>query len=316
MNTRTFILPSRWPGVECICLLVLAVMGCRSTACVQAADTPPARPLTAVAAGTVVGDPTAARWNRSIYLATSRITSGNADSVPAMIRQRVPLFTLTLLATVSKTSTPQQPPVFHLQEVGAGYAVPLDGSLTVIATDNPPAAARIDMIGRQVLAANGRHLSELRCIGMNQTMQVVDVDARFYRAGRPTPVIMRHFIWVEASTGRCSSCVWLLKQQAHGSLEPTADPPRWVAEGTRDDRAIYVDASQFFLGMPTQDAFALLNLPPGTDLAWSPALRQNATRSSYTAPALLQLAAAVQQALAPLQPSAEPSAERQIPPQD
>lgn len=261
---------------------------------------PAAPSLPRVPPGTAAVAPAATRFNRVVYLAVSRIATGDADAVPTLIRNRVPLFTLALLATVSQAIDEQGQAAYRLAEVGAGYAVPLAGRLTIIDPDAPLAEAGIDFVGRQVLAANGRHLAELRRVGANRTMQVVDVDSLFQRDGRHTPLVMRHFIWTEPQSGRCACCVWLLARQRDRTLTPAADPPRWLQEGTRDDRAIHVDADKFFLGMPTREAFALTDLPPGTDLAWSDDLRQSATAARYPEADLRQLAAAINRALEPL----------------
>jgi len=298
------ILPSIQQPVGIILPVGLAVLLLSLNLSRDCAAEPAPLGLPRVPPGTVAVAPTAARFNRVVYLAASRIASGDADAVPAMIASRVPLFTLALLATVGRIENAEGQPLHQLLEVGAGYAVPLAGQLTVIDPDAPPAAAGIDMIGRQVLAANGRHLAELRRIGANGTMQVIDVDSLFLRGGRHSPLIMRHFIWVEPASGHCSSCVWLLASTADAGFAPTADPPRWLREGTRDDRAIHVDAGEFFLGMPTKDAFALTDLPPGTDLAWSAELRQAAAATHYAEPELRRLAAAINQALQPLPDSA------------
>lgn len=261
---------------------------------------PAAPSLPRVPPGTAAVAPAAARFNRVVYLAVSRISTGDADAVPTLIRDRVPLFTLALLATVSQAADEQGQPAYRLAEVGAGYAVPLAGRLTVIDPDSPPAEAGIDFVGRQVLAANGRHLAELRRVGVNRTMQVVDVDSLFQRNGGHTPLVMRHYIWTEARSGRCACCVWLLARQSDGTLKLAADPPRWLQEGTRDTRGIHVDADAFFLGMPTRDAFALTELPPGADLAWSDDLRQVAAINRYAEADLRLLAAAINQSLEPL----------------
>jgi len=256
--------------------------------------------LPRVPPGTAAVAPSAARFNRVVYLAVSRIASGDAEAVPTLIRNRVPLFTLALLATVNRVEAGNAASPYRLAEVGAGYAVPLDGRLIVIDPSGPPAAAGIDLVGRQVLAANGRHLAELRLVGGNDTMQVIDVDALFHRDGRHAPLVMRHFVWVEPTSGQSFCCVWLLTALPDGSYRPTADAPRWLREGTRDDRAIHVDKAQFFLGMPTREAFALTELPPGTDLTWSTDLRQAATAARYSDATLRQLAAAVTRAVEPL----------------
>jgi hypothetical protein len=253
-----------------------------------------------VAAGVVVADPTAPRWNRVIYLAVARITHGDAASVPENVRSRVQRFTLALMATVTNANGPDAPPSYQLVEVGAGYAVPLGGRLTVISTENPPSQAGIDYLGRQVLAANGRNLGEVRRKGMSSTAQVVDVDVLFRHRGRHTPLVMRHFIWVEPRSGRCTCCVWLLARQQRGGFTVAGFPPRWLQEGTRDTRAIHVDDDEFFLGMPTREAFALTSLPPGLDLSWTPALRELAALATLSEADLKKLTVAVDEALEPL----------------
>lgn len=300
MLTRYQIPPMPCPGAG---FLLTAVIGCllgtAPAGSLWAADSP-GIPLPRVPPGTAAVDPRAARFNRVVYLAVSRIASGDADSVPSLIRQRVPLFTLALLATVRPADRPGAGAAYELLEVAAGYAVPLAGRLTVIAPDAPDAAAGIDLIGRQVLAANGRHLAELRQVGGNATMRIIDVDAVFHRGGRHVPLVMRHFIWIDPMSGRCCSCVWLMGRQSDGRFIVTADPPRWLREGTRDERNIHVDADAFFLGMPTREAFALSDLPPGDDLTWTDHLREVAAAAAYAEAELGQLAAAVNQALAPL----------------
>lgn len=279
--------------------LVIACTVVTADSISQAADARIAS-LPRVQAGVAVANPDAPRWNRVLYQAVSRITQGDASSVPATIRSRVPLFTLVLLATATNTSVAGAPPVYRLAEVGAGYAVPLGGQLTVVSTDNPPSAAGIDSLGRQVLAGNGRKLDEARRVGASDTMQVVDIDTLFLMGRRHAPLVMRHFIWVDPGSGRCSCCVWLLEKRQAGGLAPTGHPPRWLEAGTRDDRAIHVDSGKFFLGMPTKDAFALTSLPPGIDLAWSVELRQAAALPGYGLRDLQRLSLAIADALEPL----------------
>lgn len=250
--------------------------------------------------GTVIPDESAPRFNRVVYLAVSHITSGDAEKVPSVIRARVPMFTLTLLATASNTSPAGAPPSYRLAEVGVGYAVPINGRLTVVDTESPPSAAGIDMLGRQVLSANGRNLGSLRSVGKTDTLQVIDIDALVRVGNQHATLTMRHFVWADPATGRVASCVWLLQKRPDGRLAPMANPPRWLQENTRDTRRIHVDASKFVLGVPTKEAFALASLPPGIELAWTPRLQQLASLLRYGDAELEQLTAAVNEALEPL----------------
>ncbi|MFM1902650.1 MAG: hypothetical protein RLZZ440_550 [Planctomycetota bacterium] len=293
----------------------LLAIACTLAAAAEAAAP---RPLPAVAAGTPVDPPADGRWNRVILLAESRITRGDTDSVPQMIRERVPLFTLALLASVATTD--QGSPRHRLAEIGAGYAVPLAGRLTVVSPEAPPPEAGLDMLARQVLSENGRHLAALACVGAGDTMQVVDAPAVICRDGQHLESVMRHFIWIDPGSGQCSACVWLLAGSAATGLTPTEDRPRWVPAGTREDREIHVDKSRFLWGLPTREAFALVDLPPGAEFDWSPALREVAAHPRYDAAPLRTLATELNAALAALRDHASPqtpaaSAERQSVPE-
>ena len=64
-------------------------------------------------------------------------------------------------------------------------------------------------------------------------------------------------------------------RRADGGLDVVDVPPRWIPPGTREDRAIHVDAGEFALGLPTKRAFALVDMLPsalsGTSSGCSPA---------------------------------------------
>lgn len=257
------------------------------------------RAVPKVPAGVVVSAPNATRWNRVIYLAVSRITQGDAASVPETVRSRVARFTLALMATVTNTNGSKDSPSYELKEVGVGYAVPLGGQLTIVSTQNPPSQAGIDYLGRQVLAANGKNLSEVRCLGASSTAQVIDVEALYHLRGRNTPLVVRHFIWVEPRSGRCTCCVWLLAKKPPGAFTLAGFPPRWLQEGTRDNRAIHVDDDAFVLGIPTREAFALTSLPPGLELDWTGDLQRLAVLPTYGENDLQQTLVAIDQALQP-----------------
>lgn len=246
------------------------------------------QPLPAVPPGTPVADPAAPRWNRLVLAAVPRIATGDTESVPQMVRENLPRFTLVVMATVRPAAAggPRQ----ELAELGAGYALPVAGRLTVVDTEAPPPEAGIDFLGRQVLAQNGRALAGLTTVGASDTIRVFDAESILVAQGRHRDYVMRHFVWVEPTSGHCSACVWLLGRRADGGLDVVDVPPRWIPPGTREDRAIHVDAGEFALGLPTKRAFALVDMPPGPALAWSPTLRAAAAAPACTPEVLRTLA--------------------------
>jgi hypothetical protein len=288
-----------WAGVSpaVIVTMLVLMLPLQPPAAGAAEPAAACQPLQLVPPGTSVHNPAGSRWNRVVLLAAPRIASGDAESVSHAIRQRVSQFTLALLATVRQTAGATGERRHELAELGVGYAVPVDGRLTVVAADDPPANAGIDFIGRQILAENGRSLAGLTCVGSSGTVRVFDAEAILFRSGTHQDFLMRHFVWVEPVSGQCSACVWLLSRNAAGGLMVVEEPIRWLVPGTREDRAIHVDSSEFLLGIPTKRSFALVDMPPGQPLAWSSGLRDVAAEKHYSPQGLQSLTVALDRGL-------------------
>jgi len=281
-------------------VLLAALLPAVASAVEQPAAPPAVQPLPTVPPGTPVGDRAAARWNRLLLAAVPRIAAGDTGSIPSAVRDRLGQCPLVLLATVRRVAGADGSPSHRLEEVGAGYAAAVGGRFEVIDTENPPPAANVDFIGRQVLAQNGRALVGLQRVGGSETVLVFDAESLLFREGRHGDFLMRHFVWVDPASGECSMCVWLLVKRSDGGLAVVEEPPRWLAAGTREDRAIHVDGNEFLLGIPTRRAFALLDLPPGRPLAWSPALRGLAVEPICPPATVRSLAAELDHRLQPL----------------
>ena len=91
--------------------------------------------------------------------------------------------------------------------------------------------------------------------------------------------------------------VWLLANDPNGHVEVAEKSLRVVAPGTNEDRKIHVDGRSFFLGIPTARSFALDDLPPGVDIAWSSAAQHMAAGATYATDELSDFAAALNQML-------------------
>jgi len=288
-------------------LLVAIGLGARAAAADVVAA---AGPLPIVPSGTPVADRSAARWNRLILAAAPRIAAGDVESIPLGVRERLGRLTLVLMATVRAVAGAGGGPRHELDDLGAGYALPVAGRLTVVDTEHPPPEAGLDFLGRQILSQNGKSLVGLHCVGATDTMRVFDAESILFRDGRHGDFVMRHFVWVDPASGECSACVWLLAKRSDGGLDVVEDPPRWIASGTHEDRAIHVDANEFMLGIPTRRSFALLDLPPGKPLRWSPALKAAAASQAWPAATVASLAHEIDRGLAPLRAGPAPVAPR------
>lgn len=265
-------------------------------------DTPERQPLTVIEAGTPVEDPGRDRWNRIVLLATPRFSSGDTDAVSKSIRQTVSGFTWTVLATVRPVGADagREPDrrKHELVEVGVGYAMPVDGQLTVVAPDHLPKGVALDFLGRKILGAQQKSLADVEAVGTHPEAVVFDAPTLMLRDQDHEQLVVRHLVRLDPRSGRCATCTWLIDADADDDPQPLDDPPRLVAEGTREERAIHVDGSRFTLGFPTKQAFAVESLPPGRKLDWTTDFRTSAGRVAYPRNAVEELVEAADAAVA------------------
>lgn len=256
------------------------------------------RQLPRIEAGTLVSsEHSAGRWNRVVLLARPRISSGDVDSLPAAIRSSVSDYVLTIMASVEEFQDPiGGEPRFRLADIGVGYSTLVDGEMrAVTVADAAKVGVNLGLFGRMMLSENEKKLATATITARTSTLMIIDTPAILLRGTEHRKYVMRHFIWVEPSTGRNAALVWLIDHDSSGN--PTIDtnePPRWAPAGLQEDRAIHVDGREFnLLGIPSEMAFAIEDLPPGKPIPWTDEARLLASQPSYDADGLRSLSAAL-----------------------
>lgn len=215
-------------------------------------------------------------WNRLVLLATPKINSGDTEAVSSMVRDAATACSLTIMASVSNDRTK----VHSMNDIGVGYSIATGGERTIVSSAGEDDASQsLGFIPRQVLRANEQQLAKVRLVAMSATLAVLDAPTVFHRKGKPKKFLTRHFLWINPETGEGQMMVWLLTPTALKPSAPDAKslqhgvisfPIRHVNWAEKETRRIHVDGSEFsFLGIPRELAFALEDLPPGTDHAWT-----------------------------------------------
>jgi hypothetical protein len=272
--------------------LACAVIATQST--LHASDDP----ILIITPGTIVGNQQAASWNRVVLLATPSIASGDTAKLSDAIRAAISSLTLTILATVKSEPDEAGQTAFRLEEVGIGYSTAINNKLTIVSTDSASKlGAQLGFYGRQMLSENGKLLANVRLILRTTTLAVFDTPAIMLRDGQHKEFVTRHLLWLDPRTGKMAMAVWLLSSVDEGQLAVAEKKLRVVAAGTREDRKIHVDGRSFFLGIPTTRSFALEDLPPGADFAWTEAAKELAAKKAYHTKELDELANALNQML-------------------
>jgi hypothetical protein len=103
-------------------------------------------------------------------------------------------------------------------------------------------------------------------------------------------MVVRQVVLVSATDGRLGSLVWLL-EPANGAYRLADESMRFLPPNLQEDRVLSVDADKFFLGIPAENAFAIVRLPPGTRVRFVPSLRRLAAIRRFSAETAQQLEA-------------------------
>ncbi len=256
------------------------------------------KPIPSIAPGTIVGNPEAARWTRVILLATPRIASGDTTKLSESIRNAVSQLTLTILATVQRHVGSDGTESYRLEEAGVSYSTAIQEKLTTISTETAARlGARLDFYSRQMLSENEKQIASVKVVVRTPTLIMFDAPAIMLRDHQHMDFLTRHLIWIDAHTGKLALVIWLLHTDREGRTVRADKTLRVVAPGTNEDRKIHVDGRSFFLGLPSSRAFALEDLPPGADIAWTEAAKMMAARNTYDGSELNELAASLNQLL-------------------
>ncbi len=251
------------------------------------------RSLSRIEAGTLVEDEGTAAWNRLLMVANTRLTQGDTSALSQNIRDSVSAFRLTLMAKVGQVpATPGKNALFQLQSVGVGYASNVRGKLTIVDVANASKLGlELDFVARQILSENEKQLVNVSLVATSPTVAIFDVPSLMHRKQKHLEFITRHFLWLDAKSGRLTMLIWLLEKNVPNSPVRVADEPlRLVTLPVHEERVIHIDGSAFFLGIPAKQAFALEDLPPGKSISWTDELKMVAAFEKFDEGSLSSIA--------------------------
>jgi len=205
-------------------------------------------------------------WSHLVLHAVPRVAEGDVKKASALVNRLVSQFHLTVLANVQAVDN-LQPPLYRLEKVAIGMALPIGGKETVISSATQQAlGAKLGFVDRNALAETETSLHGVRQVARTGTMLVFDAPSIMRLDKKNRSVTQRHAILVSPNTGKLATLVWILEPGEEGALRLVDDDARLLPESCEDDRKIYIDAAQFSFGIPNKQAFALVSLPEGDSI--------------------------------------------------
>lgn len=222
-----------------------------------------------------------AGWSNLVLHGVPRVAEGDTDRVSGMLSRLVSMFHLTILANVVQDHA--QPPQFQLGEVALGLAMDIKGREVIVSSKTQQKlGADLRLMEENALSGNEACLDQALQVARTPTMMVFDATAIMRLAGENRNVFHRHALLVSPSDGRLTTFIWALQRDAQGTYHLAADEIRKLSPGVQEDRKLYVDRRRFVFGLPAQEAFALIDLPPGETIVPSAALQESAESALKT----------------------------------
>jgi hypothetical protein len=255
------------------------------------------RSLERIPAGTVIGKQAPKDWTHLVLCATPTLSEEDLRDAPKMATHYAQMFKFTLLANVVAWKDGSKA-TYRLQKLARGFAIDINGKETIIDGKNT-LGADLGLFGRRVLAENEAILDkDVYQVARTGTMLVFDAQSTMLAGKDHVKMVMRHAILVDPDTGRVATFVWLLTRSPTG-YEPAEKSMQLLPPNMQEARLLHVLRDRFTLGIPSPDAFALVRIPQGTAIPYTPELQRAATVASFTRDQVMALEAALHATLRP-----------------
>jgi len=253
-------------------------------------------PLSLIPPGTHFNDEPPEGWSHLISMVHTRLSRGDVDEVPETVQYYAELFNLVMLASAVQIDTGQ----YVLERVGIGFSMEIEDQNTIVTAETQKQfGGNLSMVGRSVLDGNLDALEEVRQLARTRQAMLIEAPAILLRDGKHREMHIRYFVWAFPGNGNIGTVAWLVDPAGRNSEARLPDQTvQLLPAGLQEDRQINVKAEKFnFLGIPADDAFAMIQIPQGKPFEMSESFRQVAGLKRYEADAFSKLISAVAETL-------------------
>lgn len=252
------------------------------------------KPIALIPAGTKFGEQLPEDWSNLISFVNGKLTQGDVEVVTDTVRYYAEIFNLVMLANVE----PNADSKYTLDEVAVGFSMVIGNENVIITTETQSElGGNLSLIGRGVLDGNIAALAKVEQVARTSNNMIIDAPATLLRDGKHREMVVRYYIWVFPENGNVGTLVWLLDPVKSG-LQVADTTIQLLPPNMHEDRIMNVDKDEFnFLGIPSKDAFALVQIPQGTAFEMTDQMKAVASQSVYNAESFAKLTTAIAQTL-------------------
>jgi len=242
--------------------------------------------------GTIIGDGPPSGWSHLVLFATPGLGAGDFKDIPKVVLDYAKWLKFTLLANVRKQKKAGTES-YYLDRVARGFAVSIKDKETIIESKHT-LDADMGILGGRVLKDNEDILdNEVRQVVRTDTMLIFDANSYMLRGKEHQKLVNRYAIVVFPESGKLATLVWLLAPDGPGKYQAAEPALQLLPPNMQEQRLLSVQREKFkivfFVWVPEPDAFALMRIPQGQALAYTPELERLATIKEFTAKQVQEL---------------------------
>jgi len=224
------------------------------------------RPLARIPPGTCIDNRPGGGFTHLIFKTRSRLATGDVDQLHEIARSLAEFLFTAMVARVG-TYRDAGSAKYRIESVAIGVGTRI-GQHDVIVTSQTQRqlGAGLGPLKAIVLARAEEHLGKISRMAASPQMWIVDAPSVISIAGTHRQIILRYLFLVEPHSGRLATVVWRIDLDAQGRYLQATGPAVWMRPHLITVSPLHVDGKKVYWGIPTNEAFAIVRLPPGTPI--------------------------------------------------
>jgi hypothetical protein len=153
---------------------------------------------------------------------------------------------------------------YRLDKVATGLGTRINRQDIIISPETQRRlGANLGLLARVVLDKTYALQQDNLVVVSFNTMAIVDTHAVMLRGTGHRPVILRYSLLLDAGTGKLETLVWMIDRDNQGKYTGVGGTIEWLPPNKVQDVILHVDGKEFTLGVPTENAFGISELPRG-----------------------------------------------------
>jgi hypothetical protein len=247
--------------------------------------------LARIPPGTVIADGPPAGWSHLILFAHPGLGAGDFTGIPKVVLDYAKWLKFTLLANVGKHKKAGKE-TYYLDRVARGFAVAIKDKETgkdkeTIIDCTNTLDADMGLLGGRVLKENEDILdNEVRQVVRTDTMLIFDANSYMLYNNKHERMVNRYAIFVLPHSGRLATVVWLLAFDGPNKYKAAEPALQLLPPNMHESRLLSAKREKFksvlFVYVPDPDAFALMRIPQGKAIPYTPELERLAATKDFT----------------------------------